>query len=176
MIVISFALVKSYAFAVLYVLIVMQIKLVVVVVVVSFQEQTASPCSKLSRNRRFRTKMTTKTLKWSIVLFYLLIGHYAVEKKAYGSCLERALGFTSQWTLTDQEWYDNFRLSRRIKRIILLLKNWDQSLKSKTQRCGRLLRWRGKWQCNWTLSHQLPQLSHTVNLFGFKKWKWQTLT
>ena len=95
MIVISFALVKSYAFAILYVLIVMQIRLVVVVVV-SFQEQTASPCSKLSRNRRFRTKMTTKTLKWSIVLFYLLIGHYAVEKKAYGSCLERALGFTSQ--------------------------------------------------------------------------------
>ena len=34
MIVISFALVKSYAFAILYVLIVMQIKLVVVVVVV----------------------------------------------------------------------------------------------------------------------------------------------
>ena len=57
MIVISFALVKFYAFAILYVLIVMQIKLVVVVVVVvSFQEQTASPCSKLSRNQPFSKK------------------------------------------------------------------------------------------------------------------------
>ena len=56
MIVISFALVKFYAFAILYVLIVMQIKLVVVVVVVSFQEQTASPCSKLSRNQPFSNK------------------------------------------------------------------------------------------------------------------------
>ena len=40
MIVISFALVKFYAFAILYVLIVMQIKLLVVVVVVDTSVQT----------------------------------------------------------------------------------------------------------------------------------------
>ena len=44
MIVISFALVKFYAFAILYVLIVMQIKLVVVVVVGPPVEQKCSVC------------------------------------------------------------------------------------------------------------------------------------
>ena len=39
MIVISFALVKFYAFAILYVLIVMQIKLVFVVLIVGFVQQ-----------------------------------------------------------------------------------------------------------------------------------------
>ena len=47
MIVISFALVKSYAFAILYVLIFMQIKLVVVVVVEGREKQTGRSLDQL---------------------------------------------------------------------------------------------------------------------------------
>ena len=141
-----------------------------------FKNKLLAPAVNSLEIGRFRRKMTKKTLKWSMVLFSLLIGHCAVEKKAYGSCLERALGFTSQWTLSRAR--NGMTTFVSLDELNVLFYCWGTETKAwKARHKDAEGCWGGEESGSvFELSRINCQLSHTVNLFVFKKWKWQTLT
>ena len=59
---------------------------------------------------------------------------------------------------SDQEWYENFRLSRATFQFLLknLIQNWNR----KIQRWEKLLKWNRKWVCSCTSLLQLQVTEH----------------